>query len=78
LQLQSSNLEVDTFQHHASDLIAPDLLSLTWTSRLLDSFSLCLEQVSGVQRMALEAASEDDDVLLLGEKWCRILFFFFP
>jgi hypothetical protein len=76
LQLQSSNLEVDTFQHHASDLIAPDLLSLTWTSRLLDS-SLCLEQVSGVQRMASEATSEDDDVLLLGEKWCRILFFFF-
>jgi hypothetical protein len=24
--------------------------------------------------MALEVASEDDDVLLLGEKWCAVLF----
>lgn len=45
----SSDLEeADAFQRHAADLLndllAPDLLSLAWTSRLLDSFLLCLEQ----------------------------------
>ncbi|GJN01243.1 hypothetical protein PR202_ga18494 [Eleusine coracana subsp. coracana] len=46
----SSDLEeADAFQRHAADLLndllTPDLLSLAWTSRLLDSFLLCLEQV---------------------------------
>ncbi|GJN25949.1 hypothetical protein PR202_gb13838 [Eleusine coracana subsp. coracana] len=45
----SSDLEeADAFQRHAADLLndllTPDLLSLAWTSRLLDSFLLCLEQ----------------------------------
>jgi hypothetical protein len=43
-----SDLEADSFQRHAAallnDLLSPDLLSLAWTSRLLDSFLLCLEQ----------------------------------
>ena len=36
----------DAFQRRAADLLAdgpPDLLSLAWTTRLLDAFRLCLE-----------------------------------
>ncbi|KAL6844234.1 hypothetical protein ACP4OV_025907 [Aristida adscensionis] len=46
----ASDLEADAFQRRAADLLAAaadpaaDLLSLAWTSRLLDAFLLCLEE----------------------------------
>jgi hypothetical protein len=44
----SSDLEADAFQRHnaalINDLLTPALLSLAWTSHLLDSFLLYLKQ----------------------------------
>nr|CAE01784.2 OSJNBa0039K24.3 [Oryza sativa Japonica Group] len=56
----SSDLEIDAFHRHAADLLhdllsdsnsdpsAPDLLSLAWTRRLLDSFLICLEEFRAI------------------------------
>lgn len=54
----SSDLQIDAFQRHAADLLldllpdsdpaAPEILSLAWTHRLLDSFLICLEEFRAV------------------------------
>ncbi|KAG8066813.1 hypothetical protein GUJ93_ZPchr0004g39819 [Zizania palustris] len=59
-QIPPADLEIDAFQQHAADLLldllsdsssdpsSPDLLSLAWTRRLLDSFLISLEEFRAI------------------------------